>query len=492
MVKKLLSFTATSLAWLLTISVPLLAIWVASSLAAYHFGMARAAVGVGLFFFPVFPLLWDFWGERRRRKRGDERERILRRTDRVLLRSFFVNALFVATMFVFAPAQVFTATSARGDWFLDEASGPVAEHCRDYVLKGAQGLEWLYEWAVDNPYGEMADDEVGTGDDVDPDAQPSGTSPNPGENADGSNEQPGAAGGEDGRVRPGDRLWPLPAVVHPAVTAMPASAKNSMDSVAAYLAANTSGEADLAKAVHDWVALHVDYDAAALESDARPPQDALTAFRTGSAVCAGYANLYAVIATRAGLDALYIVGDSRSATSGEVADVGHAWNVVKVNGSWYHLDSTWNSGSVNDGRFDENYRTDFLFTPAHIFGETHYPDNPQWQLLRAPIDRSTFARRLIVAPGFHAAGLRIVQPTTWPTTTGNTARVVLDNPGGEEVWLQIARPDSDDTTECGPPTESARIDVTCNVPARGQWIVHVMVEGEDDWYWSKARLRFVR
>ncbi|MFT6395931.1 MAG: transglutaminase-like putative cysteine protease [Bradymonadia bacterium] len=515
MLKKLLSLVFTLLAWAATVSVPLLAVWVASSLAAYHFGMARAAVGVGLLFFPVFPILWDFRAERRRRKRGDERERILRRSDRVLMRTFAVNAVLVASMFYFVPAQVFTATSARGDWFLDDANGPVAEQCREVVLKGALGLEWLYEWTVENPYGEMADGEVGTGEDVDPDAQaPVLTEPDepdleplpdsePLPEGVEDEAKPDFGGGgntdealrSDGRVLPGDRMWPLSATVHPAVTAMPVTAKRSLDSVAAYLAANTQGEADLAKAVHDFVALHVEYDAAALEMDwrSRAPQDAATVFRSGRGVCAGYANLYAVVATRAGLNALYIVGDSRSATTGEVADVGHAWNVVKVNGAWYHIDATWNSGGVSDGHFEERYSTDYLFTPAHIFGETHYPDNPQWQLMSNPIDRTAFARRLIVRPGFHAAGLQILQPTTWPTETGSSARVVIDNPGAESIWLQISRPNSDEKTECARPSDSSRIDVSCDVPSRGQWIVHVLVEGEGErMFWTEAGLRFVR
>ena len=53
-------------------------------------------------------------------------------------------------------------------------------------------------------------------------------------------------------------------------------------------------------------------------------------------MCQGYATLFYRLALEAGLDARVIAG---------VAGGGnHAWNIVKINGSYYNLDSTWDAG----------------------------------------------------------------------------------------------------------------------------------------------------
>ena len=58
----------------------------------------------------------------------------------------------------------------------------------------------------------------------------------------------------------------------------------------------------------------------------------------GKTVCQGYALLAYRMLTDAGLEARIVTG---TAYNGD--DSGsHAWNLVKVGGSWYHLDTTWN------------------------------------------------------------------------------------------------------------------------------------------------------
>ena len=51
-------------------------------------------------------------------------------------------------------------------------------------------------------------------------------------------------------------------------------------------------------------------------------------------VCQGYALLALKMLRELGIETLYVVG--------EVNTGPHAWNLVKVDGEWYHLDTTWN------------------------------------------------------------------------------------------------------------------------------------------------------
>lgn len=51
------------------------------------------------------------------------------------------------------------------------------------------------------------------------------------------------------------------------------------------------------------------------------------------AVCSGYAEAMALLLTYAGIESQIVIGTSRAEN--------HAWNLVKINGDWYHLDTTW-------------------------------------------------------------------------------------------------------------------------------------------------------
>lgn len=495
MLLRLLKLSLHTVAWAVTLAIPLLAIWVGSSLASFHFGMPEFAAGAGLLLFPVLPLAWDLWGERKRRRKGDDRPRILTRGDRVLVRTVALNTLFVGVVFGLAPAQVFEATAARGDWFLDGAEGEYVPHVRDGVHRAAQGLEWLYELAVDNPYEDMADDGVDEGaDGVDPDSLPD----DPGftfdeTQPDGDPDDGAGPAANDGTLDAGENaLWPMEPVLHPAASTVPAAALESVEGVAAYLQARTSGEADLAKAIHDFVAVHVDYDAPALADGRYPPQDAVTVLREGIGVCAGYANLFAAIGKAAGLETIYVVGDSRSVTDGQVADVGHAWNAVKVDGVWHLVDVTWNSGTVDGRVFTERYSTTYLFTPPAVFAETHFPDDPRWQLQREPIDRVTFARQVMASPEFHARGLRFEQPTRWANDVHDTLTVRIANPGRESLWMHVGRDGDGEMTACGEPSDAPVVQVTCRIPQRGVWLVSTGMEDEPRQYRRVATLRAVR
>ncbi len=56
----------------------------------------------------------------------------------------------------------------------------------------------------------------------------------------------------------------------------------------------------------------------------------------GEAVCEGYSKAMQLLLTKAGFSCRTIRG-----TAG---DVEHMWNLVKINGSWYQLDATWDDG----------------------------------------------------------------------------------------------------------------------------------------------------
>ena len=97
-------------------------------------------------------------------------------------------------------------------------------------------------------------------------------------------------------------------------------------------------DALVVKAVHDWIIRHTAYDLENLERD-RLPSEAYRAtgvIDRGMAVCAGYAAAATGLLSALGIEVRTVTGVVR-----DRGDGGHAWNMVRVDGAWYHLDVTW-------------------------------------------------------------------------------------------------------------------------------------------------------
>ena len=86
----------------------------------------------------------------------------------------------------------------------------------------------------------------------------------------------------------------------------------------------------------------------------------------GSASCEGYARATQLLMEMQGLPC-YIVTGEASNLAGFTG--GHAWNKVRIDGAWYHLDSTWNDPVTEDGGHVTSHAY-FNITDAEI-GRTH-------------------------------------------------------------------------------------------------------------------------
>lgn len=84
------------------------------------------------------------------------------------------------------------------------------------------------------------------------------------------------------------------------------------------------------KFVNDYIVKNTEYS----EETSASPHSAFAIVQENRGVCQGYALLALKMLQALGVETKYIVG--------EVYTGGHAWNLVKVDGEWYHLDTTWN------------------------------------------------------------------------------------------------------------------------------------------------------
>ena len=77
-------------------------------------------------------------------------------------------------------------------------------------------------------------------------------------------------------------------------------------------------------------------------------------FHDKRAVCEGYARAAQYLLNKLGVEALYITG--LAGEPGEEATwENHAWNIVRIDGSYYQLDVTWGDPVLDDGTQGKNY-----------------------------------------------------------------------------------------------------------------------------------------
>jgi len=98
------------------------------------------------------------------------------------------------------------------------------------------------------------------------------------------------------------------------------------------------------------------------------PHSAYAVLQEHKGVCQGYALLALKMLQALGVETQYVVG--------EVYTGGHAWNLVKVDGEWYHLDTTWNDPTPdrqNVVRYEYFLIDDATMALDHTWIEGDYP-----------------------------------------------------------------------------------------------------------------------
>lgn len=141
---------------------------------------------------------------------------------------------------------------------------------------------------------------------------------------------------------------------------------NTAASIVASL--NPSDAFSAVKSFHDWIISHTFYTVDLTYNTA----DGV--FSHGQSACLGYSlafealmDEWSALHPEAGVDTKVAYGDDDTRTP----KIGHAWNMVKISGNWYHLDATW----------DDNGSTsiyDYFLVPDSVISQsrvTYFVDN---------------------------------------------------------------------------------------------------------------------
>ena len=94
--------------------------------------------------------------------------------------------------------------------------------------------------------------------------------------------------------------------------------------------------------VHDYIVNNVRY---VLDRNSDSP--AYDALFNGSASCSGFTEVFQTLMDMAGISCIPVTG--------QAGGDNHIWNMVCLDGQWYHVDTTWDDPVGGDGTVRHNY-----------------------------------------------------------------------------------------------------------------------------------------
>lgn len=171
------------------------------------------------------------------------------------------------------------------------------------------------------------------------------------------------------------------------------------------ISVSTQNDFEKVKMAHDFICLLISYDAANFWANTVPAQDFASVLKSKKAVCEGYSNTFKKFCDTLGISCEKISGYARGVgisllTETSPSSSNHAWNIVKLEGAWYVIDCTWDSGHMEGKVSKQDYTTDYLFLRPEHFIYTHYPSDSRKQLLEKPVSANQFTALPNLTPKF--------------------------------------------------------------------------------------------
>ncbi|WP_039655990.1 transglutaminase domain-containing protein [Clostridium tyrobutyricum] len=127
-------------------------------------------------------------------------------------------------------------------------------------------------------------------------------------------------------------------------------------------------------ALHDYVVNNAKYDQR--DENGGIPDDSYNAYGIlidGVGVCQGYADAMYRLLKAAGIENIMVIGQANNGSG----LIGHAWNIVKIQGKYYNLDSTWDDPVTDNGTNVLSHLyfniTDKQLSVDHKWNESNYP-----------------------------------------------------------------------------------------------------------------------
>lgn len=189
----------------------------------------------------------------------------------------------------------------------------------------------------------------------------------------------------------------------------------SLDTIVSFVNATFQTSEDRVRAYYTWIALNISYDvehmnemllikAFSANSISSSNQKASDVLINRKAVCEGYSNLMNELCKGSSIPSFLVCGYTKT-PAGDIPDILHAWNVLRIDSAWTMLDVTWSSGYVNPmNKYVKRFSNKYFLPKPKNFIKDHLPIDPMWQLLKNPFTKKDFENDSLIisnSPSFN-------------------------------------------------------------------------------------------
>jgi len=263
----------------------------------------------------------------------------------------------------------------------------------------------------------------------------------------------------------------------------PVGVDKSVETLASYLKGPATNDLEKTRAIYRWITANIRYDTKRffrgnITSESASPE---TVLHTRLGVCAGYANLFKKLGDLSGLQVVKIDGYAKGIDNAPLTvkdPTNHSWNAVKLEGNWYLIDSTWGAGKVGDDKkfkkdFDEHY---FLVPPDQLIN-SHFPEDPSWQLLRNKVSKDAFLKHIQPQSLFYKYNLALDSHFQSQIITNDNLKVTLFTPaditflsiiyqGGKELKRTLTRAQ----------LSGNKVHIDAHFPKAGKYLLRILAK----------------
>lgn len=181
------------------------------------------------------------------------------------------------------------------------------------------------------------------------------------------------------------------------------------------------------------------------------------AWKYKKTVCEGYSLLFKELCDNLGIESDVIRGYTKTqpkeiGTDRETLD--HIWNVVKLEGKWKLIDSTWGAGYLMGSGWQREFNDDYFLVNPERLMLTHFPENPKWQLQKKKIDRKTFFNYPIYYAHAFFYDLELTNPFKGILKSSNNTITISFNQIPKDAVIRYAYDSEPNTTTLSFNTEN--------------------------------------
>jgi transglutaminase/protease-like cytokinesis protein 3 len=178
-----------------------------------------------------------------------------------------------------------------------------------------------------------------------------------------------------------------------------------------FIRTNFDSDSARLRASFIWITENIAYDVKAYLKEDPSAGRIDYALKKKKAICGGYSLLLKYFCDAFNIENSIVHGFGRTGKRGVVLNQrnlrpNHAWNAVKINGTWRLIDATWASGfssepeEEKDMKFTKRFDETYYFTPAEKMILNHFPVQNRFQLNRPIVSEMAFKNQTMFLSGY--------------------------------------------------------------------------------------------